>query len=215
MLESLLAGLPVHDDVHTHLAGADHVYVDRCFGQRSKHADRDARVAAQPDAGHRELGHLRSMSDRIAVELSSQLLRDFQGVRKLLGRNGEAEADAAHVSFVALDDHVHEDPGIGDALEHAGGDTRLIGDADDGHQRLALVERQIADEQLLHVDALESLHQIPEIGTIIGRDRRGRRRPGRLVMLGRDLCGFLLQFVDLMHCAGRAARNHDRPARRS
>ncbi len=98
------------------------------------------------------------MGDRVATKLTGQSLGNVQRLGQLIGWNREAQTDPAFVTFVALYDHIDEEARVGDALEDGGGHSRLIGDADNRDQRLTLIEQQIADEQLFHVDAVQALH---------------------------------------------------------
>ena len=135
-----MAMFSIDDDIDLHFAGADHIDVDPGVGKCAKHADRDARMAPQADAGNRQFGDLWAMRD----VMQSSCWRDLghvQGLLQLVGGYGEADADLVPVPFVALDDHIDKNAGIGHALKHLSRDARPVRHADDRDQRLGFVQQ--------------------------------------------------------------------------
>src|SRR6266849_171211 len=149
----LLAFGQVDHDGDFDLAGGNHADVDAFAGEGLEHFAGHPGVAFHAYADDGELANL-FVGDHFAVtRVGPDALDDFAGFEQFGLIHGERDVGGGRAGAVAdiLHDHIDVDRGVAERLENLGGNSRFVGHGHEGDLGLVLVERDAADDDVLHV----------------------------------------------------------------
>src|SRR5882724_11196730 len=152
-LHRLFAFGQVNDDGNFYFAGGNHADAHAFLGEHFKHFSRDTSVTFHADADDGELADFFIGENFLEADFGLEAVDDLAGLEQVRFVGGEGKIGGGRAGAVAdvLDDHVHVDGGVAERLEDARGHAGLVGHGDEGDLGLIFVERDAANDDVLHV----------------------------------------------------------------
>ena len=156
----------VDDRIDLQLAGTDHLDVDVGVGKLLEQHGCHVGVAAQANAADRDLGDLAGAVNIAHLVLLSDLFGHLKALEQVVGAHGKADARRAVFTVITLNDHVDEDTGGADRLEHVGSDSRSIGNPVQRDSGLVLRHRDAGQREGLQRVISQSADQDVHVGPL-------------------------------------------------
>ena len=131
------------------LRGGDHQDIDALIRHNPKHGGGNTRVVSHTHANNGDFDDGFIPGYRFGPNLLGNLLQYLHGAGIIGPHNRKGHIGQLSLAGI-LDDHIHQDPSLGDGLENLGGYPGLIRNLGDGDTRFILVIGNAGNQHGFH-----------------------------------------------------------------